>query len=102
MCAALLGWPQATFASGVDVEDGHLKVTREVDEGQQQIAVRLPAVVTTDLRLNTPRRASQTLQLYIRDPCATPAHAQISGHMQVCILQGSDCCEEEAHQVGCT
>jgi electron transfer flavoprotein beta subunit len=57
MCAALLGWPQATFASSIKVADGQLEVTREIDEGQQQVAVRLPAVVTTDLRLNTPRYA---------------------------------------------
>ena len=55
MCAALLGWPQATFASEVLAEEDSLRVMREVDEGQQQVAVRLPAVVTTDLRLNTPR-----------------------------------------------
>lgn len=55
MCAALLGWPQATFASEVVADNDRLRVMREVDEGQQQVAVRLPAVVTTDLRLNTPR-----------------------------------------------
>ena len=63
MCAALLGWPQATFASELIVEKEQLRVRREVDEGQQEIAVRLPAVVTTDLRLNTPRFASLLMNL---------------------------------------
>ncbi|MGC2857826.1 electron transfer flavoprotein subunit beta/FixA family protein, partial [Novispirillum sp. DQ9] len=57
MLAALLGWPQGTFASKVEVADG-LKVTREVDGGLETVALTLPAVVTTDLRLNTPRYAS--------------------------------------------
>jgi len=58
MLAALLGWPQATFASVVEKEDGALKVTREIDGGLQTLALGLPAVVTTDLRLNEPRYAS--------------------------------------------
>jgi electron transfer flavoprotein beta subunit len=55
MLAALLGWPQATFASKVKVEGGGAMVTREVDGGLETIALKLPAVVTTDLRLNEPR-----------------------------------------------
>jgi electron transfer flavoprotein beta subunit len=55
MLAALLGWPQATFASKVKLADGKAQVTREVDGGLETIAIRLPAVVTTDLRLNEPR-----------------------------------------------
>lgn len=57
MCAALLGWSQGTFASVLElqVKQKQLQVMREVDEGQQQLAVSLPAVVTADLRLNTPR-----------------------------------------------
>ena len=55
MVAALLGWPQATFASKVTVADGHAQVTREVDGGLETIKINLPAVVTTDLRLNEPR-----------------------------------------------
>jgi electron transfer flavoprotein beta subunit len=55
MLAALLGWPQATFASKVKLEGGGAQVTREVDGGLETVAVRLPAVVTTDLRLNEPR-----------------------------------------------
>ena len=55
MLAALLGWPQATFASKVKLEGGGAQVTREVDGGLETVAVKLPAVVTTDLRLNEPR-----------------------------------------------
>lgn len=58
MLAALLGSAQATFASKVEIEDGSATVTREVDGGLQTIAITLPAVVTTDLRLNEPRYAS--------------------------------------------
>ncbi|MBL8662386.1 MAG: electron transfer flavoprotein subunit beta/FixA family protein [Candidatus Odyssella sp.] len=58
MLAALMGVPQATFASKVAAEDGGLKVTREVDGGLETIKIKLPAVVTTDLRLNEPRYAS--------------------------------------------
>jgi electron transfer flavoprotein beta subunit len=58
MLAALLGWPQATFASKVEIEGGKAKVTREVDGGLQTIEVDLPAIVTADLRLNEPRYAS--------------------------------------------
>ena len=55
MLAALADWPQATFASQVDVADGVATVTREVDGGLETLALTLPAVVTTDLRLNEPR-----------------------------------------------
>src|ERR1700704_1665478 len=58
MLAALLGWPQATFASKIVISDGHAEVTREVDGGLETVAFKLPAVVTTDLRLNEPRYAS--------------------------------------------
>lgn len=58
MLAALLGWPQATFASEVIVDGEEAVVTREVDGGLQTIRVNLPAIVTTDLRLNEPRYAS--------------------------------------------
>ncbi|CVI24705.1 Electron transfer flavoprotein beta-subunit (Beta-ETF) (Electron transfer flavoprotein small subunit) (ETFSS) [Agrobacterium fabacearum CFBP 5771] len=58
MLSALLGWAQATFASKVDIGSGSAQVTREVDGGLQTIEVKLPAVVTTDLRLNEPRYAS--------------------------------------------
>lgn len=58
MLAALLDWPQATFASRLALEDGKACVTREVDGGLMTVAVELPAIVTTDLRLNEPRYAS--------------------------------------------
>jgi electron transfer flavoprotein beta subunit len=58
MLAALLGWPQGTFASKVVIEGESLSVTREVDGGLQTVKLKMPAVVTTDLRLNEPRYAS--------------------------------------------
>ena len=58
MLAALLGWPQATFVSKLRLEDGKASVSREVDEGLEQLAVKLPAVISVDLRLNEPRYAS--------------------------------------------
>ncbi|ESQ93689.1 electron transfer flavoprotein subunit beta/FixA family protein [Asticcacaulis benevestitus] len=58
MLSTLLDWPQATFASKVVVENGEAHVTREVDGGLQTLGVKLPAVITTDLRLNEPRYAS--------------------------------------------
>ncbi|MDZ3838481.1 MAG: electron transfer flavoprotein subunit beta/FixA family protein [Rhodospirillales bacterium] len=58
MLAGLLGWSQGTFASKVAMADGKAEVTREVDGGLETVALKLPAVVTTDLRLNTPRYAS--------------------------------------------
>jgi electron transfer flavoprotein beta subunit len=58
MLAALLGWAQGTFASKIELADGSARVTREVDGGLQTVTLKLPAIVTTDLRLNTPRYAS--------------------------------------------
>ncbi len=58
MLAALLGWPQATFASKIEISGSSAKVTREVDGGLQTLEVALPAVITADLRLNEPRYAS--------------------------------------------
>jgi electron transfer flavoprotein beta subunit len=58
MLAALLGWAQGTFASKVEIGDGSADVTREVDGGLQTVTLKLPAIVTTDLRLNEPRYAS--------------------------------------------
>jgi len=58
MLAALLGWSQGTFASAIKLDDGEPQVTREVDGGLETIALKLPMVVTTDLRLNEPRYAS--------------------------------------------
>ena len=58
MLAALLGWPQGTFASKVDLADGGVTVTREIDGGLETLSLNLPAIITTDLRLNEPRYAS--------------------------------------------
>ena len=58
MLAALLGWPQGTFAYKIALGDGTIDVTREVDAGLQTVSLKLPAIVTTDLRLNEPRYAS--------------------------------------------
>ena len=58
MLSALLNWPQATFASKIEIKEKTLEVTREIDEGLETIEVNLPAIVTCDLRLNEPRYAS--------------------------------------------
>jgi electron transfer flavoprotein beta subunit len=58
MLAALLGWAQGTFVSRIELADGTATVTREVDGGLQTLSLKMPAIVTTDLRLNTPRYAS--------------------------------------------
>ena len=58
MLAALLGWAQGTFASKLDIDGDHANVTREIDGGLETVRLAMPAVITTDLRLNTPRYAS--------------------------------------------
>ena len=58
MLAALLGWGQGTFAHSLELSDGTARIAREIDGGLQTVAVKLPAVMTTDLRLNEPRYAS--------------------------------------------
>ena len=58
MLSALLNWPQATFASKIEIKDKTLEVTREIDEGLETIEVNVPAIITCDLRLNEPRYAS--------------------------------------------
>ena len=58
MLSALLNWPQATFASKIEIKDNKLEVVREIDEGLETVEVNIPAVVTCDLRLNEPRYAS--------------------------------------------
>jgi electron transfer flavoprotein beta subunit len=58
MLAALLGWPQGTFAHKIELSDAAISVEREIDGGLQTVELKLPAVVTTDLRLNEPRYAS--------------------------------------------
>lgn len=66
MLAGLLGWPQASFASDIKVVEGGLEVTREVDYGRATIALALPAIVTADLRLNTPRNAALPMVMKAR------------------------------------
>ena len=58
MLSALLGWPQGTFASRLELDNGKARVTREVDGGLQTVILNMPCIVTTDLRLNEPRYAS--------------------------------------------
>ena len=58
MLAALLGWSQGTFASKIDLQDGEIAVTREIDTGLENIKIKAPAIITADLRLNEPRYAS--------------------------------------------
>ncbi len=58
MLAALMNWPQATFASKVTIANGEAEVMREIDGGMETVAMKLPAIITTDLRLNTPRYAT--------------------------------------------
>ncbi|MCC6598296.1 MAG: electron transfer flavoprotein subunit beta/FixA family protein [Alphaproteobacteria bacterium] len=77
MLAALLGWPQGTFASKLEVNDGKVTVTREVDGGLETLTLTLPALITTDLRLNEPRYAklpdimkAKKKELEITDPSA--------------------------------
>jgi electron transfer flavoprotein beta subunit len=60
MLAALLDWPQATFASKIVLQNGKASVTREVDGGLETLSITLPAVITTDLRLNEPRSRCST------------------------------------------
>ena len=78
MLAALLGWPQGTFASKVEIADGSAKVTREVEGGQETVALKLPAVVTADLRLNEPRYASlPNIMKARKKPIATMKPAEL-------------------------
>lgn len=58
MLAALLGWPQGTFASKIELQDGKAEVTREIDGGLETLSLTMPAIITADLRLNTPRYAA--------------------------------------------
>ncbi|UJQ92959.1 electron transfer flavoprotein subunit beta/FixA family protein [Mariluticola halotolerans] len=66
MLAGLLDWPQATFASAIEVEDGAVKVTREVDYGRAESRLPLPAIITADLRLNTPRNTALPMVMKAR------------------------------------
>jgi electron transfer flavoprotein beta subunit len=78
MLAGLLGWPQATFASAIELNDGRATVTREVDTGRQAVSVALPAIVTADLRLNEPRNVGLPMVMKARSkPLATRPVAEL-------------------------
>jgi electron transfer flavoprotein beta subunit len=88
MLAALLGWPQGTFASKVTIEGDALLVTREVDGGLQTVKLKLPAIVTTDLRLNEPRYASlpnimKAKKKPIDDKTAADYGVDIKPHLEI-------------------
>ena len=90
MLAALLGWPQATFASKLVIEDGGLVVTREVDGGMETLALPIPAVITTDLRLNEPRYASlPNIMRARKKPIATlrPAELGVDPSPRLAVLK---------------
>jgi electron transfer flavoprotein beta subunit len=78
MLAGLLGWPQATFASGIALEGSKASVTREVDFGRQTLQMSLPAVVTADLRINEPRNVGLPMVMKAKSkPLATKAVAEL-------------------------
>ena len=88
MLAALLGWPQGTFASKVVIEGSELLVTREVDGGLQTVKLKLPAIVTTDLRLNEPRYASlpnimKAKKKPIADKTAADYNVDLTPHLEI-------------------
>jgi electron transfer flavoprotein beta subunit len=88
MLAALLDWPQATFASRIEIDGGKAKVTREVDGGLQTLELDLPAVVTADLRLNEPRYASlpNIMKAKKKELAVKPAAdygVDLKGHLKV-------------------
>src|ERR1700728_2958210 len=88
MLAALLGWPQATFASKLKIADGHAEVTREVDGGLETVSIKLPAIVTTDLRLNEPRYASlpnimKAKKKPIADKSASDYGVDLTAHLEI-------------------
>ncbi|MTI14364.1 electron transfer flavoprotein subunit beta/FixA family protein [Sansalvadorimonas verongulae] len=99
MLAALAGLPQGTFASEVKVADGKVNVTREVDGGLQTVALNLPAVVTTDLRLNEPRYASlPNIMKAKRKPLAvkTPAEYGVEVASSITLLKVEAPAERQA------
>ena len=108
MLAALTGWPQATFASKVELSDGKAHVTREVDGGLETIALTLPAVITADLRLNTPRYASlpnimkaKKKPLDVKKPVDLGVDVTHEGvEVHALLLRDRRGVEEEIHQHG--
>ena len=100
MLAALLGWGQATFASKLEIEDGQALVTREVDGGLQTVRVKMPAIVTADLRLNEPRYASlPNIMKAKKKPLdeKTPADYGVDASPRLTVVETS---EPEARKAG--
>ncbi len=90
MLAALLGWPQGTFASKLTVQDGTITVTREVDGGLETVALPLPAIITADLRLNEPRYASLPNIMKARKKpiqTVTPAELEVDPTPRLTVLK---------------
>ena len=88
MLAAILGWPQGTFASKLVIEGDHALVTREVDGGLQTLKLKGPAIVTTDLRLNEPRYASlpnimKAKKKPIADKSASDYGVDLTAHLEI-------------------
>src|ERR1700681_993169 len=88
MRAALLGWPQATFASKITISGTAAEVTREVDGGLETVAFKLPAIITTDLRLNEPRYASlpnimKAKKKPIADKSAADYGVDLTAHLEI-------------------
>ena len=88
MLAALLDWPQATFASKIDIAGGTATVKREIDGGLETVAMALPAVITTDLRLNEPRYASlpnimKAKKKPIADKSASDYGVDLTAHLEI-------------------
>jgi electron transfer flavoprotein beta subunit len=99
MLAALLGWPQGTFASQVAIEEDTATVTREVDGGLETVALTLPAIVTTDLRLNEPRYASlPNIMKARKKPIATlePAELGVDPTPRLTVLKVSEPSKRQA------
>ncbi|NOZ42126.1 MAG: electron transfer flavoprotein subunit beta/FixA family protein [Alphaproteobacteria bacterium] len=99
MLAALLGWPQGTFASKVTPAEGHVDVTREIDGGLETVRLDLPAVITVDLRLNEPRYASlPNIMKAKRKPLATkePADYDVDTKRRVITLKVEEPSKREA------
>src|SRR5580704_11449241 len=99
MLAALLGWPQGTFAHSLELGDSSAKITREIDGGLQTVEVKLPAVMTTDLRLNEPRYASlPNIMKAKKKPIAekTPADYGVEVTPRLKVLKGSGPAKRQA------
>ncbi|SDG90352.1 electron transfer flavoprotein subunit beta/FixA family protein [Propionivibrio dicarboxylicus] len=87
MLAALLGWPQATFASALDIVDGRVCVTRDLDDGREALRLPMPAVVTTELGLNEPRYATlPNIMKARKKPLRVVAPGELGGEPSVGVM----------------